>query len=93
MSNMSYCRFQNTLTDLGECQLALETLFVEGKGKLSRDEERAAIELVSMCAQIALLVNEECNGTEEDIVDRILDKGEHDDQIKAANADAEEDDS
>ena len=39
MSNMSYCRFRNTLSDLGDCQDALfEELF-----DLSPEEERARL--------------------------------------------------
>jgi hypothetical protein len=40
MSNMSYCRFQNTLSDLRDCEEALdETNNLEDLGE---DEERAA---------------------------------------------------
>jgi hypothetical protein len=46
MSNMSYCRFQNTLADLEDCD-----------GNFSRiesiDEAYAAIDLYRLCATIA----------------------------------------
>lgn len=48
MSNMSYCRFQNTAGDLADCVAALE----EGD-RLSDDELRAAVRLVRMCRQVA----------------------------------------
>lgn len=46
MSNMSYCRFQNTLPDLVDC---LEHLHDE----VSTHEERARNELISTCIEIA----------------------------------------
>ena len=39
MANMSYCRFQNTLTDLEDC---LEELANNGLDNLSEDEKKAA---------------------------------------------------
>lgn len=44
MSNMSYCRFQNTLSDLRECLDALE----EGNTIQSREEARAAENLLTL---------------------------------------------
>lgn len=52
MSNMSYCRFQNTLMDLQDCQEVLDEMTVEEAGKLSDEERRAATKLVNMCRQI-----------------------------------------
>ena len=46
MSNMSYCRFQNTLNDLQDCQ---ENLFDE----VSEAEERARKKLIQICIEIA----------------------------------------
>lgn len=58
MPNMSYCRFQNTATDLDDCQLALEEM-IDGSGApLSREELVAAIRLVKACRDIAALVAE-----------------------------------
>lgn len=45
MSNMGYCRFQNTLAELLDCQ---EHLLEE----LSSEEERARAELVRTCQEI-----------------------------------------
>lgn len=50
MSNMSYCRFSNTLTDLLDCQEALEA----GGGRdLSPEEAHAASCLIEACRTIA----------------------------------------
>lgn len=47
MSNMSYCRFQNTLHDLRDCEGALEN-----EEALSDDEARAAQHLIEACQRI-----------------------------------------
>jgi len=47
MSNMSYCRFQNTLTDLRDCQDSI------GDDGLSLDENEARKELIRVCREIA----------------------------------------
>lgn len=52
MANMSYCRFQNTLADLLDCQ---EHLFEE----LSAAEERARAELIRTCQEIAEAAGED----------------------------------
>lgn len=67
MSNMSYCRFQNTDSDLSDCQSALESLIEEGHdgfGKLSHNELNAAVSLVQRCFDIAAMVSD---ATGEDI--------------------------
>ena len=46
MSNMSYCRFQNTLSDLKDCMEHIED---EG---LSEEEEEARERLKELCADI-----------------------------------------
>ena len=52
MSNMSYCRFQNTLRDLRDCSEALEE--IDGNlAELSKDEARAANDLIELCRLIA----------------------------------------
>lgn len=51
---MSYCRFRNTDNDLADCQEALEELFAGQLDPLSRDELRAAKNLVMRCLEIAL---------------------------------------
>lgn len=50
MSNMSYCRFQNTLPDLQDCAYALDC---EGAAGLSESEKRAANALIALCKRIA----------------------------------------
>jgi hypothetical protein len=47
MGNMSYCRFQNTLSDLQECQEALNDC-----DELSEEEEEANNCLLFLCAEI-----------------------------------------
>jgi hypothetical protein len=60
MSNMSYCRFQNTLKDLMDCQNALEEFFTGADDSdLSADELRAAHQLVETCLSIAQLVGDQ----------------------------------
>lgn len=56
MSNMSYCRFRNTLEDLKDC---FEHLHEEG---LFDEEERARKQLIKLCRDIA----EECEDAEVD---------------------------
>lgn len=48
MANMSYCRFENTLSDLQDCADAL----YEGK-PLSGRERECAKELIRLCKEIA----------------------------------------
>lgn len=48
MSNMSYCRFQNTLLDLRDCH---EVMFEEDE--LSLEEVRARRQLIELCHDIA----------------------------------------
>lgn len=50
MSNMSYCRFENTLADLRDCYDALGE---SGLEDLSPDERRAAESLLVLCQNIA----------------------------------------
>lgn len=48
MSNMSYCRFQNTVGDLQDCA---DALFDEKT--ISEDESRAKDRLIQLCCEIA----------------------------------------
>jgi len=48
MPNMSYCRFQNTLNDLRDCQEHIEDK------DLSKDELQAKHTLIDLCIDIAL---------------------------------------
>lgn len=51
MSNMSYCRFHNTLADLRDCANALEE--IDGDlSELSKEEARAAKVLIALCLRI-----------------------------------------
>jgi hypothetical protein len=59
MGNMSYCRFENTVSDLGDCQLALEDLLMGDSNPLSDSELNKARELISTCADILALVQEQ----------------------------------
>lgn len=47
MANMGYCRFENTLADLHDCQEAMED------NDLSESEERCRRQLILLCCQIA----------------------------------------
>ena len=47
MSNMSYCRFENTLRDLRDCIWALEDGEIESGGS----EIRSAIEMLEACKE------------------------------------------
>ncbi len=54
MPNMSYCRFENTLTDLHDCQDTLEDFINNDENVISSDEERRkAKELIEVCREIA----------------------------------------
>lgn len=64
MSNMSYCRFRNTLADLTDCLEALEC----GTLALDSEEMSAYEELVDICQQIIdadtpISANQSCNLT------------------------------
>lgn len=47
MSNMSHCRFENTLADLKECQEHVWST------TLSKEEHRARQQLIQVCREIA----------------------------------------
>jgi hypothetical protein len=50
VANMSYCRFQNTLSDLRDCEEALGD--IASFAELSADEARAARKLIETCGSI-----------------------------------------
>lgn len=52
MSNMSYCRFRNTLSDLRDCYEELGEMN-EPETELSEEELRAFKSLVKLCRNIA----------------------------------------
>lgn len=81
MSNMSYCRFQNTLSDLEDCKGALEEA-LSGEAPesaddlvepLSTDELDAAARLVEVCADIVTLTAEHLAVREEAMLDEVAD--------------------
>jgi hypothetical protein len=91
MSNMSYCRFQNTAGDLADCQSALENLLQGGSDEdgiievLSRDELHAAKRLAVTCQNILDLLAESVGKPIED-----MDEADLECAIEEANASAEE---
>mgnify|MGYP001449171033 CR=1 FL=1 len=91
MSNMSYCRFQNTASDLDDCQSALENLIQGGKDEdgyidvLSRDELYAAKRLAVTCQNILELLAESAGKPIEDMEEADLECA-----IDDANQSAEE---
>lgn len=59
MANMSYCRFNNTLSDLEDCREALENQNIS-----SLTEKRKAKRLLKVCREIA-------DNFDEDYIDSI----------------------
>ena len=59
MSNMSYCRFENTLSDLRDCEYALQEMVDREAEPLSQYELPAAQELVACAMRIVRMVAEE----------------------------------
>ena len=51
MSNMSYCRFQNTRPDLEDCVEALEDIDFN-LAVLSKEERSAADALIQLCIRV-----------------------------------------
>lgn len=100
MSNMSYCRFQNTAADLEDCRMALERFVrgeAEGRGDtvaLSERELEWAKDLVATCLQVATLVAEAEDCELEDVETKagdILDRLQQEaTEIDEAAADEEE---
>lgn len=90
MSNMSYCRFQNTVRDLNECHEALEGLF-SGEGKLSEDELSAAKRLAETCCDVAKLIVENLDRESfDDLMDSPYTERKIAEVLDSANDDAEE---
>ena len=88
MSNMSYCRFSNTLSDLRDCRWALEALFsgAEDARGLPREELQAAKELCEECVELASVLAEE-QGRDIDLDDVHGDIGETLDRAQQAAED------
>lgn len=54
MANMSYCRFRNTLSDLNDCESALDSFINNDENTISSEEERSkAKKLIELCVYIA----------------------------------------
>ena len=53
MGNMSYCRFENTSSDLRDCMEALEELDVEQVAEMSEYERDGLIELIQLANEIS----------------------------------------
>jgi hypothetical protein len=58
MNNMSYCRFQNTRTDLDDCAEHIADFLTD------KDEKRARHKLVSACVEICEAVGFTVNNDE-----------------------------
>jgi hypothetical protein len=56
MSNMSYCRFENTSNDLRDCKDALSEMVDGEHGKLSDRELQAAKHLAATCLEILTML-------------------------------------
>lgn len=52
MSNMSYCRFENTLADLEDCYDALINQTEWDIKELSDEEYRSQVRLIKLCGTI-----------------------------------------
>jgi len=52
MSNMSYCRFENTLKDLRDCARTMSD-FSFKPSELSEEERRAMYQLIDLCSEIS----------------------------------------
>lgn len=73
MSNMSYCRFENTSLDLADCNEALESLLnCEGGSSLSEYELNAAVRLFGLCKDFLSKIEDHLTGNGVD-VDSIMD--------------------
>jgi hypothetical protein len=81
MSNMSYCRFQNTALDLADCKDALEEITDGIAAPLSLDEVRAAKRLASLAFDIVSLLAETA-GIE---FNELYDSDKLEDAIESAN--------
>jgi hypothetical protein len=78
MSNMSYCRFQNTANDLRDCVQNLRTLDPENHGTNVELERNARAELIRMAAEIIANLGIEDAFDDREVESAItrLDKGE-----------------
>lgn len=68
MANMSYCRFENTLSDLRDCKEALEN-----REELSSREAKKAKALIDLCRNIA-------DDYDDDYVDSLKEEDEEEEE-------------
>lgn len=70
MSNMSDCRFRNTLNDLDDCLRAIED-GINDDDELSNEELNAAVRLVMLCGRVvqAVALESSTDGLAHSIVD------------------------
>lgn len=59
--NMSYCRFQNTLTDLEDCFDAMCGVdeYYQSKADVSEEEIRALERIIELCRDIADMADDD----------------------------------
>lgn len=57
MGNMSYCRFENTIADLGDCIGAVGEM-IEGGYDLSEREQRAFKRMLAQAAELLEMVGD-----------------------------------
>ena len=74
MSNMSYCRFENTNNDLADCEDALEQMINDQTDELhlSDRELRAAQDLVARCLNIVTMIAEQTDKSLDDVMESHL---------------------
>lgn len=51
MTNMSYCRFENTFADLADCVMKLEEMVNEEHFNLSQSEKEYANRMRALCRE------------------------------------------
>jgi hypothetical protein len=82
MTNMSYCRFRNTLGDLEDCAEQLRALFYgeEHDKVTNREEKEARAKLLELCCELAEMVDDErrCSGREGLAVKALIEEREKD---------------
>ena len=60
MSNMSYCKFENTFNDLNDCLTSLENYSIEElEENASRYEKPYIRKLINLCTEISQNYDEE----------------------------------
>jgi len=59
MSNMSYCRFENTYRDLLDCESAIEEAIEEGPDHdISKSEKEYRDKLIELCENIVNMADD-----------------------------------